>query len=79
MLHASPNAGWPESAAAAALGIALGGPRRYGSEVVEGAWLNPEGRRDAGPDDIDSAVRLIDTSWLIMVAALVLMAIATAR
>ncbi|HSK41928.1 MAG TPA: adenosylcobinamide-phosphate synthase CbiB [Arenibaculum sp.] len=79
MLHASPNAGWPESAAAAALGIALGGPRRYGSEVVEGAWLNPEGRRDAGPDDIDSAVRLIDTSWLIMVAALVLMAFATAR
>ena len=79
MLHASPNAGWPESAAAAALGIALGGPRRYGSEVVAGAWLNPEGRRNAGPDDIASAVRLIDTSWLIMVAAAVIMAFATAR
>jgi adenosylcobinamide-phosphate synthase len=79
MLHASPNAGWPESATAAALGIALGGPRRYGAEVVAGAWLNPEGRRDPGPDDIDSAVRLIDTSWLIMVAAAVLMAFATAR
>ncbi len=78
-LHASPNAGWPEAAAAAALGLALGGPRRYGAQVVEGAWLNPEGRRDCGPDDIDAAVRLIDTSWAIMVAVLVVMAFATAR
>ena len=77
--HASPNAGWPEAAAAAALGIALGGPRRYGSETVGGVWLNPGGRRDAGPDDIDRAVRLVDTSWAIMLALLVMLAFATAR
>jgi adenosylcobinamide-phosphate synthase len=28
--HASPNAGWPEAAAAGALGVALGGPASYG-------------------------------------------------
>lgn len=77
--HASPNAGWPEAAAAAALGIALGGPRSYGARAVEGVWLNPEGRRDAGPEDIDRAVRLVDTSWFIMLASLVLLAFATAR
>ncbi len=27
--HRSPNAGWPESAMAGALGIALAGPRQY--------------------------------------------------
>ena len=31
-LHRSPNAGWPESAMAAATGVALGGPRYYGGE-----------------------------------------------
>lgn len=48
--HVSPNAGWPESAFAAALGVSLGGPRSYAGRTVEGAWLNPSGatptRRD---------------------------------
>ena len=33
--HQSPNAGWPESAMAGALGVALAGPRRYSEGVVE--------------------------------------------
>lgn len=41
--HVSPNAGWPEAAFAASLGIALGGPRRYGDRHVEGRWLNARG------------------------------------
>jgi adenosylcobinamide-phosphate synthase len=56
--HRSPNAGWPEAALAAALGLALAGPRRYGESEVEDAWMNAEGRREAGPADIDRGLEL---------------------
>ena len=70
--HKSPNAGWPEAALAGALGLALGGPRRYGREDVDGAWLNPPGRADAASNDIRAAIRLIDAAWamLVMLTAL---------
>ena len=57
--HRSPNAGWPESAMAGALGIALAGPRRYGGSVVDDPFLNAEGRKDAMPDDIGRALRIL--------------------
>lgn len=47
--HASPNAGWPEAALAASLGVALAGPRRYGGAWVEDSWMNADG--DRAPDD----------------------------
>jgi adenosylcobinamide-phosphate synthase len=37
--HRSPNAGWPESAMAGALGLALAGPRQYPEGVVVDPWL----------------------------------------
>lgn len=64
--HASPNAGWPEAASAGALGLALGGPRAYGGNLVDGAWLNPSGGRDAGAGDLRSALRLVDGSWALL-------------
>ena len=66
--HKSPNAGWPEAAAAGALGVALGGPRRYGETAVDGAWFNRGGHRNPGPDDIRAAIRLIDTAWALLFA-----------
>ena len=57
-LHRSPNAGWPESAMAGALGLALGGPRVYPDETVEAPFLNPEGTRDARAADIGRALRV---------------------
>lgn len=70
--HASPNAGWPEAAAAGALGVALGGPRSYEGRAVAGTWLNPTGRRDIGAKDIRAGLRLVAGAWglLVIVPAL---------
>ena len=56
--HRSANAGWPEAAMAGALGLALAGPRRYRGETVDDAWMNGEGRAEAGSEDIRRALRL---------------------
>jgi adenosylcobinamide-phosphate synthase len=73
--HSSPNAGWPEAAAAGALDLALGGPRRYGELVVDGAWLNRGGRLGAGVADILAALRLIDIAWLVLFAMAAIIAL----
>jgi adenosylcobinamide-phosphate synthase len=56
--HRSPNAGWPEAAMAATLGIALAGPRRYEGIIVGDPFVNEGGRRDADPDDVRRALRV---------------------
>jgi adenosylcobinamide-phosphate synthase len=55
-LHRSPNAGWPESAMAGALDVALVGPRRYAERVVDDPFLNAGGSHSANADDIGRAL-----------------------
>lgn len=56
--HRSPNAGWPESAMAAGLGVALAGPRVYPERIVNDPFVNAVGRKNVTPDDIGRALKL---------------------
>ena len=56
--HRSPNAGWPETAFAAALNISLGGARKYANEHVNGHVLNASGREVLIANDITIALDL---------------------
>jgi adenosylcobinamide-phosphate synthase len=71
--HRSPNAGWPEAAAAGALGLALAGPRRYRGVTVQEPWLG-QGRARATPADMAMALRLYLMACLAL-ATLVLAAL----
>ena len=72
--HRSPNAGWPESAMAGALGLKLNGPKTYGTTRVEDAYMG-DGRRDVTANDIYRALRLAATAWAIMIVLLLIIAI----
>ncbi|MEW5911618.1 MAG: adenosylcobinamide-phosphate synthase CbiB, partial [Thermodesulfobacteriota bacterium] len=71
--HHSPNAGWPEAAAAGALGLRLGGPNYYDGELVAKPWLNAAGR-DPVDSDLDFGLHLAQLSTLIAVLLAVLAA-----
>ena len=73
--HRSPNAGWPESALAPVLNVALSGPRSYGGVQRQYPWVWPEGRRDPGPDDIDAAADALWRVWAALLAVAVLVAL----
>jgi len=62
--HHSPNAGWPESAMAGALGLALAGPRRYSEGVVADTWLG-DGTARATTADIVRALQLYRFACLV--------------
>lgn len=65
--HPSPNSGWPEAAMAGALGLALGGPRSYGSAPAEGQWIG-KGRTVAVTADVRHALSLYIIACLINAA-----------
>src|SRR5262249_47220773 len=60
--HASPNAGWGESAMAQVLGVRLGGDSSYDGTLVRGPVFNPLGRR-AGIADIRRSVNWMWRGW----------------
>jgi adenosylcobinamide-phosphate synthase len=62
--HHSPNAGWPESAMAGALGLALAGPRRYPEGLVADPWLG-DGSARAGGADIMRALEVYRLACLV--------------
>jgi adenosylcobinamide-phosphate synthase len=73
--HRSPNAGWPEAAMAAALGLALAGPRRYAGTIVNDPFLNEHGRRTAAPEDISRALGVYRVANVILFAVALLAAL----
>lgn len=64
--HRSMNAGWPEAAMAASLGLALAGPRVYAGEAVDEPFLNHMGRREATHHDIGHAIMLLWKAWAVL-------------
>jgi adenosylcobinamide-phosphate synthase len=62
--HHSHNAGWPESAMAGALGLALAGPRRYPEGAVADPWLG-DGSARAGIADIWRGLQLYRLACLV--------------
>jgi adenosylcobinamide-phosphate synthase len=62
--HHSPNAGWPESAMAGALDLALAGPRRYPEGLVADPWLG-DGSARVGVSDISRGLQLYRLACLI--------------
>jgi adenosylcobinamide-phosphate synthase len=70
--HKSPNAGWPESALAATLKIALAGPRVYDGVKTDDPFLNPEGRRELNAIDVSDAMTTLWMAWtVVLVVAIV--------
>ena len=63
--HNSPNAGWPESALAASLGVKFGGPRSYEGSQVDLPWMG-EGREILYRDDIRKGLRLYGRALTIL-------------
>ena len=55
--HASPNAGWPEAAMAAVLGLRLAGPIAYDGKTQEKPWIG-SGRTAATAGDVRRALNV---------------------
>ncbi len=72
--HRSTNAGWPEAAMASALGVTLGGPRRYSGILVDDVYLNATGRREATPADIRRALKVYAGAAAILFAVIAFIA-----
>jgi adenosylcobinamide-phosphate synthase len=75
--HRSVNAGWPEAAMAGSLGLRLAGPRRYGGQMVEDAWMG-DGTPLATPADIRRALGILVCACILTAAPIALALVASA-
>ncbi len=73
--HRSPNAGWPEAAMAAALNVALSGPRSYDRQRRDFPFVHPHGNSMPGPDEIDRAVRALWRTWAAAVVSVIVIGV----
>jgi adenosylcobinamide-phosphate synthase len=62
----SPNAGWPESAIAGAIGVRLGGPSTYFGLVVEKPHIGDDPGRELAQEDYRSAIRVLYAAAALM-------------
>lgn len=68
--HGSPNAGWPEAAMAAALGVRFGGPRSYDGEMVDLPYMG-DGRDSITRDDIRRGLNVLSRAmWMLFLVLL---------
>ncbi|NNE89091.1 MAG: cobalamin biosynthesis protein CobD [Silicimonas sp.] len=72
--HRSPNAGWPETAMAAGLGVRLSGPRFYDGLPTDDPFLNADAP-DPLPADLTLGLRLYRRTMIIFAASLVAMSL----
>lgn len=73
--HRSPNAGWPEAAMAAVLGLALAGPRAYPGYTVDDPFMNEDGRREATAGDISRALKVFRHAMALQAGTVALVAL----
>ncbi|GFO68728.1 cobalamin biosynthesis protein CobD [Geomonas limicola] len=66
--HSSPNSGFPEAAAAGALGVQLGGANRYFGKIVEKPTIG-DASKSLSLEAYHGVVRLMYTSELLLVVA----------
>lgn len=72
--HRSPNAGWPETAMAAGIGVRLSGPRMYDGQPSNDPFLNA-GDPDPLPADINKGLHLYRRAMLIGATVLLAMGV----
>lgn len=75
MNHRSPNAGWPEAAMAAALGLRLAGPRVYGGVMVDDAWMG-DGTSEASVADLRAGLKVFRRACVVQGVVVVALALA---
>ena len=73
--HQSPNAGWPEAAMAAALGLRFGGPRSYDGERVELPYMG-DGRDTMDRTDIKRGLAVMSKAMWMLFFGLLLLSLA---